>query len=314
VANIKWGYAVNQWRNMEVDLVRRDQMESAFKVISVCGFNGVEITDTAIGDPNHLTGLFGSLHGFMDFLNGCGVERVCSFFFTYYQGSPFNRGDHDRLVEGAARFVEFIIQVGASRLLVRPMGPYWREAPITDEKIKIAAECWSKVGEVTKAAGVQTAMHIDFLCGIGNESDIEKLLDGSDPENVGFAMDTAELTIAGIDPVKFYEKHYSRINHLHFKDAITTDTLNEYKEPNAEIDYWPTQLVVAGAKSNIDRWYFEMGTPGGLVDFPALLNAMKQHGYDGWVVVESDQSPHVEESVMLNGWYLKQVLLRPGRA
>ena len=51
MSTIKWGYAVNQWRNLEVDLVRKDQMESAFKVISVCGFNGIEITDTAIGTP-----------------------------------------------------------------------------------------------------------------------------------------------------------------------------------------------------------------------------------------------------------------------
>jgi len=51
-----------------------------------------------------------------------------------------------------------------------------------------------------------------------------------------------------------------------------------------------------------------MGTPGGLVDFPALLKKMRQHDYDGWVVVESDQSPHVEESVMLNSWYRRQVL------
>jgi len=53
-----------------------------------------------------------------------------------------------------------------------------------------------------------------------------------------------------------------------------------------------------------------MGTPRGLVDFPALLKRMKEKGYDGWVVVESDQSPHVEESAMLNGWYRKRLLSR----
>ena len=121
-------------------------------------------------------------------------------------------------------------------------------------------------------------------------------------------MDTAELTIAGIDAVKFYEKHHDRVNHVHFKDAITTDTLDEYKDLNAEIEYWPMHLCAAGAKRGIERWYYEMGTPGGLVDFPALTRSLVAHGYDGWVVVESDQSPHVEESVMLNGWYLKQVL------
>ena len=39
--------------------------------------------------------------------------------------------------------------------------------------------------------------------------------------------------------------------------------------------------------------------------------------YDGWVVVESDQSPHPAESAMLNGWTVQKVLaakLRKGPA
>ncbi len=309
MANIRWGYAVNQWRNLEVDLVRKDQIGSAFKVVSVCGFDGVEITDTAIGMHDYIPGLFGSVQNFMNFMNSCGVERVCSFFANYYEGSSLNAADHVRLAEYFSHLAGFVAQLGGSRLLVRPMGPYWREAPITDDKIKTAAECWSKVGKATKAAGVETSMHVDFLCGIRNIAEIEKLLKWSDPDAVGLTIDTAELTIAGIDPVKFYDKHHARINHLHFKDAITTDKLDEYKDVNAEVDYWPCNLVAAGTRQGVDRWFYEMGTPGGLVDFPALVASMNEHGYKGWVVVESDQSPHVEESVMLNGWYLKHVLL-----
>ena len=157
MATIKWGYAVNQWRNLEVDLVRKDQMESAFKVISVCGFNGIEITDTAIGTHDYIPGLFGSVRNFMNFLNDCGVERVCSFFYGYYRGSPLNPADHGKLAEEAGRKAEFIAQLGASRFVARPMGPYFKEAPITDDKIKTVGECWSKVGEATKRAGVETA-------------------------------------------------------------------------------------------------------------------------------------------------------------
>ena len=51
-----------------------------------------------------------------------------------------------------------------------------------------------------------------------------------------------------------------------------------------------------------------MGTPGGLVDFPALLAAMQGGGYQGWIVAESDQSPYPATSAMLNGWYVKHKL------
>jgi inosose dehydratase len=51
-----------------------------------------------------------------------------------------------------------------------------------------------------------------------------------------------------------------------------------------------------------------MGTPQGLVDFPALIASMKEHNYRGWIVAESDQTPNPSESAMLNNWYIKHAL------
>jgi inosose dehydratase len=55
-----------------------------------------------------------------------------------------------------------------------------------------------------------------------------------------------------------------------------------------------------------------MGT--GLVDFPALLAAMQEHGYAGWVIVESDKGPEpIATGMMLNSWYKQNVLDRIAR-
>ena len=304
MANIRWGYAINQWRNLETDLARRDQMESALMVIAVAGFKGIEITDSALGGAT-IPGFFGSTHAFMEHMQHVGLDCVSSYFTNLDYASPTNSGDHARMEESAKRLADFLVELGGTRLVVRPMGPFCREAPVTDDKIKMVAELWSKIGEITRSQGVETSLHIDFLCGVRNLDEIEKLLKWS---SVGLTLDTAELTIAEIDPVTFYKKHHARINHVHFKDAIYTDALGEYKDENAEIDYWPVPLILAGARQKVDRWYYEMGTPGGLVDFPALLKAMHEHDYDGWIIAESDQSPHVEESVLLNAWYRKRVL------
>jgi sugar phosphate isomerase/epimerase len=55
-----------------------------------------------------------------------------------------------------------------------------------------------------------------------------------------------------------------------------------------------------------------MGTPGGLVDFPAMLAAMKECGYEGWVGVEHDKADvgggNYPESTALSAWYIKHVL------
>lgn len=303
MANIQWGYALNQWRVNETDLVTKEQRESALKVCSVSGFRAVEMTDAAVGGPALIPAYYGSLHGFRDFLESCGVDRVCSFFGNPGPGSAANAADHARIVDSATRLATFLAELGGSCLVVRPMGSYWREAPITSEKLKTVAECWNKVGRATKAHGIQTALHVDFLNGLRKESDLDQVLKMTDPAAVGLALDAAEFTIAGTDPVKFYEKNHARVKHFHFKDAVTTDAQDEYKQQNADV-----QLLSGGGKRGIERWFYEMGTPGGLVDFKSLYRAMKRHDYDGWVVAESDQTPAPEESVLLNGWYVKRVL------
>lgn len=305
MANIRWGYAINQWRNNETDLVTREQRESALKVVSVSGFRGVELTDNAIGGPDIIPTYFGSVHGFKDFMNSCGVDRVCSYFGNLGGGSASNAADHARITDSAMRIAGFLAELGGSCLVARPMGSYWREAPITQDKLKTVADCWNTVAKATRTQGIQTTLHVDFLCGVRKESDLDQLLKLTDPTSVGLAVDTAEFMIAGIDPVKFYEKNHARVKHFHFKDVVATDRLEEYKEPNADV-----QLLNGGGKRGIERWFYEMGTPGGIVDFRALYRSMKGFDFDGWVVAESDQTPHAEESVMLNGWYVKQVLAK----
>ena len=58
------------------------------------------------------------------------------------------------------------------------------------------------------------------------------------------------------------------------------------------------------------RWFAEPGVDGGLVDCAAVVRALVDVGYAGWVVVESDQSPHPAASALLAG-YLVQRELHP---
>ena len=72
MANIKWGYAINQWQASMGALVRREQQERAFKTMSVCGFRGVEMKvgfgrGSPMGAPYQIELNFGSVKGFVDF-------------------------------------------------------------------------------------------------------------------------------------------------------------------------------------------------------------------------------------------------------
>jgi inosose dehydratase len=312
--DIKWGYAINQWNP-----VRREQQERTFKEMSVCCFRGVELIEGSgrwepLGRPELTELNFGSVHDFIDFLHQCGIDQVPSYLYdpglyseeeSSYGRSPANPKDHEGIIESIKAFTTFLRDVGGSCLVVRPIGSYWREAPLTEEKFKNTATCWNSVGKMTKQYGIRTALHVDCLCALHSMSDIDKILAMTDPELVGLAIDTAELTIAGIDPLKLYDKHHNRVRHFHFKDTHAIDTLEEFKIPNAEVF-----LLKGGGKREIERWFWEMGTPEGLVDFPALMKSIRSRGYKGWIIVESDPSPNPAESTMLNSWYVQHVLAK----
>jgi inosose dehydratase len=107
--------------------------------------------------------------------------------------------------------------------------------------------------------------------------------------------------------VALYRRFHGRVLHFHFKDALAVDSLGEYKLQNAE-----RAMIAAGGEREIPRWFGEMGT--GLVDFPGLLAAMQEHGYAGWVIVESDKGPEpIATGMMLNSWYKQNVLDRIAR-
>lgn len=315
MSDLRWGYAINQW-----NAPRREQQERALKSMSVCGFRAVELEVgsgrfATLGRPELIELNFGSLKNFTDFLEACGIDQVASVFydpgmFSQEEDSlgrnPANRAEHKGILEAARPFAKFLHDIGGECLVVRPMQSYWKEAPVTEAKIRCAAECWNKVGRMTKNDyGIATVLHPDFLCAIHSVEDIETILKSTDPEFVGLAIDTAELIVAGINPVEVYQQYHNRVKHFHFKDTRNVDSLGEYRNANAD-----SNLRDAGGEKNVERWFWEMGADGGLVNFPALTRAIKNNGYKGWIIVESDSSPHPAESVMLNAYYVKYVLAK----
>ena len=55
------------------------------------------------------------------------------------------------------------------------------------------------------------------------------------------------------------------------------------------VDLHRERQAVAGGQRRVPRWFGELGT--GLVDWPALMAALRETGYAGWLVVESDKGP-----------------------
>jgi inosose dehydratase len=318
VTGIRWAYAINQWKPQFDDFVRREQHERALKTISIAGFGGVELTAGTgrwepLGNPQQLAANFGSVAGFQEFLGSCALDAVSSWYWDPAERSmehltgplsPLSADDVPAIVEKANWYAAALAELGGSVLLVRPVPGAGDVEPLDDAALDRLAACWDVVGRATAEHGVRTALHVDFLSALRRDH-VPALLDRTDPALVGLALDTGELTVGGIDPLTVIEGYADRIWHVQFKDALAVDDAEEYLQPHA---HWTVR--VRGGARQIPRWFAEPGADGGLVDFPAITRALLDVGYSGWIVVESDQSPHPAASALLAG-YLVQRELRP---
>lgn len=316
MTGMKFAYALNAWRPTYDSFVRPEQHARALKTISVSGFRAVELTCGAgrwepLGNREMLEANHGSIGGFASFLRSCAIDAVSSYFFDpgsflSRAGLPLavgNRADRAEIVERAREYLALLPALGGDCLVVKPAPAYWRTGTLSAELLRIVADLWNEVGELATANGVKVAMHLDCLSAVRSEQSIARLLDATSPENVGLAIDTAEMVLAGLDPLAIYSRFADRVSHVQFKDVLLRDELGEATQANAELNFFS-----AGGSREVARWFWEMGTPGGLVDFPAMLSLLQSRGYRGWIVIESDQSPYPATSAMLNGWYLKRRL------
>jgi inosose dehydratase len=99
---------------------------------------------------------------------------------------------------------------------------------------------------------------------------------------VGLLFDTGHMTFAGGDPVAMLDRHVGRVCHVHCKD-VRAEVLRL-----AHNGSWSfLESVINGAFT----------VPGdGVVDFPAVIERLRAHGYQGWLVVEAEQDPSVAPS------------------
>ncbi|MFI6122177.1 sugar phosphate isomerase/epimerase family protein [Streptomyces sp. NPDC051064] len=319
-APIRLGYAINQWKPNFDDFTRVEQHERALKVIAACGFTGVELRGGTgrwdpLGRPASITATYGSTGTFLDLVRRTGLAAVSSWYVD--PGEPvdeeLSRGrsildpaQHSDIARSLLPFAEFLAEAGGSRLVVRALPAAWSlEPPLDRTRIAHAAAGWNTVGAAVADTGVRLSLHVDCLSAAADGTTLTALLAETDPALVGLTLDTAELTVAGLDPVQVFDTHHDRVDHLHLKDTRHVDMDGERLAPYAEASF-----LSEGGTRGVERWFYECGTAGGLVDFPALAERLRAHAWAGWAVFESDQTPNPARSAMLNGWYAQRLLPR----
>ncbi len=149
---------------------------------------------------------------------------------------------------------------------------------------------------VRDETGLRTVFHHHGGGYIETPAEIAQLLQRSDPNVLGLCLDTGHFALGGGDPAEAIRSFGDRIWHIHFKDFDPSLAARSKQE-----DWGYLDLVREGVFSELGK---------GTVDFPAVLNALREVGYDRWIVVEQDLFPGTgtpKESAMRNRAYLRQL-------
>jgi inosose dehydratase len=179
----------------------------------------------------------------------------------YFSGPFLDPAKKDELFRLAKEKFDSLKVFGARNLVVGPPAP-----PSGGDRMEAIARMALVVNELGRRAaaeGIAVGLHPHLNTLVETPEETGRLFELTDPKFVGLALDTGHYYLAGGDPVKALARHGSRLNYLHFKDAV-----RPFKRP----DFFPNLR--------------ELGK--GEVDFPGVMRALKTLTYSGWIDVEQD--------------------------
>ena len=135
----------------------------------------------------------------------------------------------------------------------------------------------NELATALKPVGVQLVFHNHVGTYVETEEETCRLLDVTDASLVGWCLDCGHLTYGGGDTLRMLQKYGERVGYVHIKDV------------DGEILQRALQ----------ERWSFHSALKAfifaklghGIVNIPAVIQALKDYGYDGWVVIEQDTTP-----------------------
>lgn len=116
--------------------------------------------------------------------------------------------------------------------------------------------------------GIRAGLHNHLGSLVESQAELEAFLDRC--PGCGLILDTAHLAAADGDPVDIVKKYGERLVAVHLKDWLVTS-------PDVGLERWPQR-----------GRFCELGAGNIGLDNAAVMRAIVDAGYDGWVFVEHD--------------------------
>jgi len=154
----------------------------------------------------------------------------------------------------------------------------------SDDQWKTYARKLNAFAEHLQAAySITLAYHHHMGAYVESPADVDRLMAETD-ESVGLLFDTGHAFFGGeLNPLELLNRHFKRVVHVHCKDVRPQVIKAARNEGWSFLD-----SVINGAFT----------VPGdGAIDFESILEALRDGGYEGWLVVEAEQDPAVAPSL-----------------
>lgn len=220
-------------------------------VAALAGYDGIDLGPIGYLDLGRLDGLL-LAGGWVDVPDGSFVDLDATLDVF------------DRAPEGS-RPVPTLGPPGVPARAARPGG---REPGLADWP-GFAGRVQATVDRC-RERGYEPALHHHLGHAVETPEEIERLLELTD---VQLCLDTGHLLLAGGDPVQALKDWADRIGQVHVKDG-SLKTLQDGGD----------------LRTLMGRGVFPALGDGDL-DLPGVVQALREIGYDGWVVVEQDTLP-----------------------
>ena len=149
------------------------------------------------------------------------------------------------------------------------------EAQLDDSRVRMMLDNLHRAGELCHELGFKAVIHPHAGTYIETDPEIERVVAGLDPSVVGLCLDTGHFRYGGADPAQRVRDYRDVLQHVHLKDC-RTQVLHDVRRDDQGL----AEALARGV-------FTELGT--GDSDIDAVVEALRDVGYDGWVVVEQDR-------------------------
>lgn len=221
--------------------------------VAECGYEGLEFPADVVRNFEDRLHVFEEILDTADLKLSGLLQRV----------NLLDKDKADEQVEKAANSARFVGAIGRGNLVICQSEP--PGDALTDDD-------WLTIGAIVEEIGCRCRDFGINLCFMprarhlgDSEKDLKRLLSITNPEAVSLAVDSAELTLAGMDPAKIIRAHKDRLKTVRFRD-------------------------VSGARRRADVTSSRPGSAPqfgrGAVDFEAFSKALLDIKYDGWITVD----------------------------